>query len=92
MRRVTDIVNDKIKADLAVTREEMTVEEAKARGALGLFEGKYGERVSVYSIGDYSIEICGGPHVERTGVLGTFSIQKEESAGAGVRRIRAVLQ
>lgn len=92
LRKVTEIVNEKIKADLPVRREETTVDEARARGAQGLFAEKYGERVNVYTIGDYSIEICGGPHVERTGVLGIFSIQKEESAGAGVRRIKAVLQ
>ncbi len=89
--RVVDIVNEKIKADLPVTQEEMSVDEARRQSALGLFGERYGERVKVYKIGDYSIEICGGPHVERTGALGTFAIQKEESAGAGVRRIRAVL-
>jgi len=92
LQKVTDIVNEKIAANLPVRQEEMTVEEAKAAGAAGLFSERYGERVRVYRIGDYSIEICGGPHVERTGALGRFSIQKEESAGAGVRRIRAVLQ
>ena len=84
-------VNDAIARDLAVTREEMSVPEAKERGALGLFEDKYQDTVSVYAIGDYSCEICGGPHVEHTGVLGTFKITKEESAGAGIRRIKAVL-
>lgn len=92
VKKVQDIVNEKITADMPVKREEMTVAEAKERGALGLFEEKYGEKVSVYQMGDYSIEICGGPHVEHTGVLGKFTIQKEESAGAGVRRIKAVLQ
>ncbi len=91
LARVTQIVNEKIQADLPVTREEVTVEEAREAGARGLFSERYGEKVSVYRVGDYSIEICGGPHVERTGVLGTFRITKEESAGAGVRRIRAVL-
>lgn len=85
-------VNAQITADLPISREEMTVQEAKDRGALGLFEQKYGESVSVYSIGDYSCEICGGPHVDRTGGLGHFRIAKEESAGAGVRRIKAVLE
>ena len=69
----------------------MTVEQAKKSGALGVFEGRYGEKVKVYSIGDFSKEICGGPHVERTGALGKFKIKKEESSSAGVRRIRAVL-
>lgn len=93
IRRVEEIINEKIKADLPVKREEMTVEEAKQKGALGLFEHKYGDKVSVYSIGDYSCEICGGPHVERTSELaGTFKILKEEAASAGIRRIKAVLE
>lgn len=84
-------VNKRISDDLPVTREEMTVAEARARGALGLFGTKYGERVSVYAIGNYSLEICGGPHAARTGELGSFKIVKEESAGAGVRRVKALL-
>ena len=84
-------VNEVIGRDLPVTREEMSVPEAKERGALGLFEDKYQDTVSVYTMGDYSCEICGGPHVEHTGVLGTFKITKEESAGSGIRRIKAVL-
>jgi len=91
IKRVENLVNSKIKEDLPVAREEMSVPEAKAKGALGLFEEKYGERVSVYSIGDFSCEICGGPHVEKTGFLGSFKITKEESAGGGVRRVKAVL-
>lgn len=92
IQRVEETVNEKIQADLPVQREEMTVAEAKAKGALGLFEGKYGDRVSVYVIGNYSKEICGGPHVNRTGELGQFKILKEESAGGGIRRIKAVLK
>lgn len=88
---VQDLVNEKIQADMPVVREEMSVEEAKKKNALGLFEHKYGDTISVYSMGDFSCEICGGPHVERTGELGTFTIKKEESAGAGIRRIKAVL-
>lgn len=76
---------------MPVTCEEMTLEEAKKSGATGLFENKYGDKVKVYSIGDFSKEICGGPHVTHTGVLGTFKIKKEESSSAGVRRIKAVL-
>ncbi|MFH1354520.1 MAG: alanine--tRNA ligase [bacterium] len=91
LEQVEEIINDKIAKDLLVTREEMTVKEAKERGALGLFENKYDDRVSVYVIGDYSAEICGGPHVKRIGELGTFKIKKEESSSAGIRRIRAVL-
>jgi alanyl-tRNA synthetase len=76
------------------------MEEARARGAIGLFGDKYGEMVSIYRIGEgkkrgdhnlFSMEFCGGPHVENTSVLGTFSIQKEEAVSAGVRRIKAVL-
>jgi alanyl-tRNA synthetase len=92
IKRVEDLINQKIQEDLPIKREELTVAEAKKRGALGLFEHKYGEKVNVYSIGDFSVEICGGPHVERTGILGTFKITKEESAGAGIRRIKAVLE
>jgi alanyl-tRNA synthetase len=72
--------------------EIMTIEEAKASGAIALFGEKYAEKVKVYTIGDFSKEVCGGPHVEHTGVLGKFVIQKEQSSSAGVRRIRAVLE
>lgn len=92
IKQIEDIVNEQIKKDMPVTRQEMSVAEAKEKNALGLFEHKYGDTVSVYSVGDFSCEICGGPHVEHTGTLGTFSITKEESAGAGVRRIKAVLK
>ena len=88
---VEKIVNEQIEKDLVVKCEEMTIEEAKASGAMGLFESKYGEKVKVYSIGDFSKEICGGPHVEHTAVLGKFKIKKEEASSAGVRRIKAVL-
>ena len=69
----------------------MTVEEAKNAGAMGLFESKYGEKVKVYTMGDVSKEICGGPHAQHTGELGGFKILKEESSSRGVRRIKAVL-
>jgi Alanyl-tRNA synthetase len=85
-------VNRQIEADLPVTWSEMSLQEARARGALGLFEERYGERVKVYAIGDVSIEVCGGPHVEHTGELGHFRIIKEEAVGAGVRRIKALLE
>ena len=91
LAEVERIVNEQIQRDLKVTCEEMTLEEAKASGAMGLFENKYGNKVKVYTIGDFSKEICGGPHVEHTGVLGRFKIKKEESSSAGVRRIKAVL-
>ncbi len=95
LARVEAIVNENIKKDLPVHFEMLTVDEAKARGAIGLFEDKYaklGNKVKVYFIGDYSTEICGGPHVEHTGQIGGIKIQKEEAVSAGVRRIRAVLQ
>ena len=88
---VEKIVNDVIAAAMPVTMEEMTVDEAKAQGAIGLFESKYGEKVKVYTMGDFSKEICGGPHVENTAELGSFKIKKEESSSAGVRRIKAVV-
>lgn len=91
LQKVEDLVNEQIKKDLPVTCEEMTLEEAKESGAMGLFESKYGDRVKVYTIGDFSKEICGGPHVTHTGELGRFKIKKEESSSAGVRRIKAVL-
>ncbi len=94
VKRVEEKVNEVIKRDLPAHFEMLTVEEAKARGAIGLFEDKYaklGNKVKVYFIGDYSKEICGGPHVGHTGAIGTFKIQKEEAVSAGVRRIRAVI-
>lgn len=90
IKRVEDLVNKKIKEDLEVKREEMSYQEAINSGALAFFKEKYPERVSVYSAGVFSKEICAGPHVQRTSELGSFKIIKEESAGAGIRRIRAV--
>ncbi len=92
LQRVEDIVNEQIQRDLKVTCEEMTLEEARASGATGLFENKYGDKVKVYTIGDFSKEICGGPHVEHTGDMGHFKIKKEEAVSSGVRRIKAVLE
>ena len=92
LKEVEDFVNEQINRDLPVTCEEMTVEEAKYSGATGLFENKYGDKVKVYTIGDFSKEICGGPHVKHTGELGKFKILKEESSSAGVRRIKAILE
>ena len=92
IREVEDKVNEAIKADVPVVCEEMTVEEAKEQGAVGLFAAKYGEKVKVYTIGKYSKEICGGPHASHTGELGHFRIVKEQSSSAGVRRIKAVLE
>jgi len=92
LQKVEDWVNQRIKEELPVIREEMTVEEAKKKGAQGVFEKKYGEKVFVYSIGNKSMEICGGPHIKNTKELGHFKIKKEESSAAGVRRIKAILE
>ncbi len=86
------LVNDAIQRDLPITCEEMPVEEARKTGAIGLFGDKYGELVKVYTMGDFSKEICGGPHAEHTGQLGHFVIQKEQSSSSGVRRIKAILE
>jgi alanyl-tRNA synthetase len=89
---VEAIVNDVIQRELPISNEEMTVEQARENGAIGLFEDRYGERVKVYRIGDFSAEICGGPHAGNTRELGQFKIKKEESSSRGVRRIKAVLK
>ncbi len=91
-KRVEDIVNEQIQADLPVTMTTMPLEEAKKAGAMALFGEKYEKIVKVYTIGDFSKEVCGGPHVEHTGIMGHFRITKEQSSSAGVRRIRAVLE
>ncbi len=88
---VENIVNDVIRKDLPVSFETMSLEEAKEKGAIAFFESKYGEQVKVYSVGDFSKEVCGGPHVEHTGSMGKFRIVKEQSSSAGVRRIKATL-
>ncbi|MDD4397718.1 MAG: alanine--tRNA ligase, partial [Sphaerochaetaceae bacterium] len=92
IKAVEDIVNDQIKKDLPVTCEVLTLDEAKKDGAFAQFSAKYGEQVKVYSIGDFSKEVCGGPHVTHTGDMGHFKIVKEQSSSAGVRRIKAVLE
>ena len=91
-KEVERLVNEAIKADLPVTMEVMPLEEAKKIGAMALFGEKYEDVVKVYKIGDFSTEVCGGPHVEKTGILGNFVIKKEQSSSSGVRRIRAVLE
>jgi alanyl-tRNA synthetase len=96
-KKVEDLINEKIKEDLPVVCKEVTLEEALKDGAHGVFGDRYSDRVKVYSIGDekngiFSKELCGGPHVERTGALGKFRIKKEESVAEGVRRIKAVLE
>jgi len=90
--QVEGIVNEQIGRDLPVHFDTMTLEQARESGAIALFGNKYEEVVKVYSIGDFSKEVCGGPHVEHTAVLGHFKITKEQSSSQGVRRIRAVLE
>ncbi|MFA6790392.1 MAG: alanine--tRNA ligase-related protein, partial [Parcubacteria group bacterium] len=89
--KVEKLVNEIINSKLPVICEEMNVDEAREMGAEGVFDSKYGDKVKVYLMGEFSKEICGGPHVKNTGELGRFKIIKEESSGAGVRRIKAVL-
>jgi alanyl-tRNA synthetase len=104
-KQVEDLINGAIAHDYPVSWQEMSVAEAKEKGAIGLFEEKYGDTIKVYTIGDpkeratanpddptYSMEICGGPHVERTGTLGHFRIAKEQASSAGIRRIKAILE
>jgi alanyl-tRNA synthetase len=91
LARVAALVNEQISRDVPVTMEIMNLDAAKAAGATALFGEKYEAQVKVYTIGDFSKEVCGGPHAERTGILGRFTIQKEQSSSSGVRRIRATL-
>lgn len=92
LAEVEKLVNEAIQADVEIVCEQMPLEDAKASGAIGLFENKYDSVVKVYTMGEFSKEICGGPHASRTGELGKFRILKEESSSAGVRRIKAVLE
>lgn len=92
LRAIEDKVNEAINANVPITMEEMSIEDAKASGAVGVFTQKYGDRVKVYTMGKYSKEICGGPHANTTGELGKFKIIKEEASSAGVRRIKAILE
>ena len=89
---VEDFVNEIIDKDVIITMEEMSLDEAREQQADGVFNDKYSEKVKVYTIGEYSKEICGGPHVKKTGELGRFKIVKEGSSSAGIRRIKAILE
>ena len=89
---VEELVNEKIKEDIPVVYKEMSLDEARSEHFVGVFDSKYGDVVKTYSIGEFSKEMCGGPHVDRTGVLGHFKIVKEQSSSAGVRRIKAILE
>jgi alanyl-tRNA synthetase len=105
IKQAEDLVNAAIQKDYPVSFQEMSFEEAKKLGAIGLFEDKYESKIKVYTVGDptepatadpttptYSREVCGGPHVEHTGTMGKFKIIKEEAVSAGVRRIKAILE
>ena len=91
IKTLEDFVNDAISKAIPVTCQEMSVADAKKSGAVGVFESKYGEVVKVYSIGNVSKEICGGPHAKNTQDLHHLKIVKEESSSSGVRRIKAIL-
>ncbi len=92
IKEIEDLVNAQIQNSCEVILEEMHPEKAKEKGACGIFDKKYGEIVSVYSIGKFSKEICSGPHVKNTCELGKFKIQKEEASSSGVRRIKGILE
>ena len=89
--KIEDLVNAQIQKSCEVIKEEMSPEQAKKKGALGIFDKKYGDKISVYTIENFSKEICAGPHVKNTCELGHFKIKKEGSSGSNVRRIKAVL-
>jgi len=92
IKKVEDLVNTEITKKIQVVCEEMSPGEAKKKGAQGIFDSKYGDKVSVYTIGDFSKEICAGPHVKNTKELSKFKITGQESVGAGARRIKAILE
>ncbi len=92
LKAVEDLVNEKIAENIPVAFKEMSLDEARKQDFVGVFSSKYGEQVKTYSIGEFSKEICGGPHAASTGELGHFRIVKEQSCGAGIRRIKAVLE
>jgi len=91
-QKAEELVNQYIAQAIPVEKMEMKKEEALALGAEAMFIEKYGDIVTVYKIGDVSLELCGGPHVENTSKLGHFKIKKEEASSAGVRRIKAILE
>ena len=91
IRRIEEIVNRQIQRDLQTTMEVMPLQQALDLGALAFFGERYGDLVKVYKIGDYSMEVCGGPHVQHTGEMGRFRITKTENIGQGIQRVRADL-
>jgi alanyl-tRNA synthetase len=92
LRQVEQLVNEQIQADLPITIETTTLDEALQEGALAFFGERYGEKVKVYTIGNFSKEVCGGPHVEHTGLLGQFKLGKQEAVGSGKRRIYGYIE
>ncbi|MDD2646779.1 MAG: alanine--tRNA ligase-related protein [Patescibacteria group bacterium] len=92
LKKIEEIINQKIEENIPVVCQEMSLEEARKKNMMGIFENKYGDKVKTYTIAEFSREICGGPHASCTGELGHFKIIKEESSGAGLRRIKAVLE
>ena len=92
IKKVEDLVNEQIAKNIPIVCEEMSLDEAKKSGAIGIFDSKYSDKVKVYTMGEFSKEICGGPHANNTGELGHFKIVKEESSSSGVRRIKAILE
>ena len=92
VQAVEALVNRKIEEDIPVVYREMPLDEARKEHFVGVFDAKYGDMVKTYSIGEFSKEMCGGPHVAHTGELGRFKIVKEQSSSAGVRRIKAILE
>jgi len=92
IEKIESLVNRKIEEDLGVKKEEMSIKDALESGALAFFKEKYPDKVNVYSIGDFSKEICAGPHVGKTGEIGRFQILKEKSSSAGIRRIKAIVK
>ena len=92
IKAVEDLVNEKIKENIPVVFEEMAYDRAREEGIVGVFDNKYGDVVKTYSIGNFSREMCGGPHAQNTGELGKFRIVKEQSSASGIRRIKAVLE
>ena len=91
IKELEDFVNNVIKQEIDVTFEELSLDEAREKGAYGIFDSKYGDKVKVYTIGDVDKQICGGPHAKNTRDLHHFKIIKEESSSSGIRRIKAIL-
>jgi alanyl-tRNA synthetase len=90
IEQIADLVNEQVQANVPVTHEEMAIKDALASGAMALFGEKYGERVRVVRIGDFSTELCGGTHLDQTGQLGFFKVMEEGAVASGVRRVEAV--